>query len=77
MRALEYSPERIEIRKGETVEWSNKDLTPHTVTSQNGGELNSGSIEADASWSHSFTHAGEFPYYCTFHEEMKGTVIVK
>lgn len=50
---------------------------PHTVTSQNGGELNSGSIEADASWSHSFTHVGEFPYYCTFHEEMKGTVIVK
>ena len=77
IESLEYSPERIEIRKGETVEWSNKDLTPHTVTSPKGGELNSGSIEADASWSHSFPHAGEFPYYCTFHEEMKGTVIVK
>src|SRR5882724_567147 len=49
--ALEYSPERIQIRKGDTIEWDNNDLTPHTVTSENGSELDSGSIEADASWS--------------------------
>jgi hypothetical protein len=58
-------------------EWDNNDLTPHTVTSANGGELNSGSIEADASWSHTFTQPGEFPYFCTFHPEMKGTIVVK
>jgi plastocyanin len=39
--------------------------------------LYSGSIEPDASWSHTFSQAGTFPYYCTFHTEMKGTVIVK
>jgi len=74
--ALEYSPERIQIRKGDTVEWDNNDLTPHTVTSENGSELDSGSIEADASWSHTFTQTGEFPYFCTFHPEMKGTIVV-
>jgi len=77
IQALKYSPETIEITKGETVEWDNNDLTPHTVTSQSGGELNSGSIEADASWSHTFGQAGTFSYYCTFHPEMKGTIIVK
>jgi plastocyanin len=77
IQALKYSPERIEIKKGETVGWDNQDLTPHTVTSQDGGELKSGSIEADASWSHTFTVAGEFHYYCTFHPEMKGTVAVQ
>ena len=77
IQALKYSPETVEIKKGETVEWDNNDLTPHTVTSQSGGEFDSGSIEADASWSHTFEQAGTFPYSCTYHREMKGTVVVK
>ena len=74
---LKYAPDTIEIRKGETVEWENNDLAPHTVTSQSGGVLNSGAIDPDSSWRHTFPGAGTFPYYCTFHPEMKGSVIVK
>lgn len=74
---LKYSPEAVEIKTGDTVTWVNNDLTPHTVTSQSGGELNSGSIESGNSWSHKFTQAGTFPYYCTFHTEMKATITVK
>jgi plastocyanin len=77
IKLLKYSPQTIEVRKGESVEWANDDLTPHTVTSQNGGELNSGSIDAGASWSHTFNQPGSFSYFCTFHPEMKGTVTVK
>jgi len=77
IQALKYSSEKIEIKKGDTVEWDNNDLTPHTVNSQNGGELNSGSVEPDATWSHTFMQAGEFQYFCTFHPEMKGTIVVK
>ena len=77
IRTLKYSPETIEIKRGETVEWQNNDLTPHTGTSQSGNELNSEAVEPDATWSHTFSQPGTFPYYCTFHTEMKGTVIVK
>ena len=77
IQALKYLPETIEIRKGETVEWDNKDLTPHTVTFQTSGDVNSGSIDAGMSWSHTFTQAGSYPYFCTFHPEMKATVVVK
>ena len=77
IRLVKFSPETIEIKTGQTVEWTNNDLTPHTVTSQGAGDLNSGSIDAGASWRHTFTQAGSFPYYCTFHPEMKGTVVVK
>jgi plastocyanin len=77
IETVKYSPDAIEIKTGETVVWINNDLTPHTVTSQSGGELNSGSIEPGTSWSHKFAQAGTFPYYCTFHTEMKGTVTVK
>jgi plastocyanin len=77
MRLVKFSPETIEIKTGQTVEWTNDDLTPHTVTSQGPGDLNSGSIDAGAAWRHTFTQAGSFPYYCTFHPDMKGTILVK
>lgn len=77
IRLVKFSPETIEVKTGQTVEWANDDLTPHTVTSQGARDLNSGSIDAGASWRHTFTQAGSFPYYCTFHPEMKGTILVK
>jgi plastocyanin len=77
IRLLKYSPETIQIRTDQTVEWVNNDLTPHTVTSNSGGELNSGSIDVGATWRHTFSQPGTFPYFCTFHREMKGSVIVK
>ena len=76
IRLVKFSPEIIEIKTGQTVEWTNDDLTPHTVTSQGAGDLDSGSIDAGASWRHTFTRAGTFQYYCTFHPDMKGTVVV-
>ena len=77
IRLVKFSPATIEIKTGQTVEWTNDDLTPHTVTSQGAGDLSSGSIDAGASWRYTFTKAGSFQYYCTFHPEMKGTVVVK
>jgi plastocyanin len=75
MKNMEFTPAVIEIAKGGTVEWTNQDLTPHTVTSPTFGD--SGSLAADQSWSHTFNVEGEFPYACTFHPTMKGTVIVR
>ena len=77
IKSLKYSLNTIQIQAGETVEWVNDDLTPHTVTSDGGGELNSGSIDVGATWSHTFNQPGTFAYFCTFHREMKGSVVVK
>jgi plastocyanin len=74
MKNMKFSPATIEIKKGDAVEWKNDDITPHTATS---AVFDSGSIASDAGWRHTFTQAGSFPYYCTFHPEMKGTVVVK
>lgn len=72
---MQYSPASVTIEKGGTIEWTNKDLTPHTVTSTSFGD--SGALMSDKSWSHQFNEVGEFAYGCTFHPTMKGTVIVK
>ena len=74
IRLLKFSPDKIEVKSGETVEWANTDLTPHTATAQ--GTFDSGAINAGASWSHIFSQPGTFSYVCTFHPEMKGVVVV-
>jgi len=74
MKNMKFSPATIEIKKGDTVEWKNDDITPHTATS---ATFDSGPIASDAAWRHTFTQAGSFPFTCTFHPEMKGTVIIK
>ena len=74
MKNMKFSPATIEIKKGDTVEWKNDDITPHTATSPT---FDSGSIDPDKSWRHTFSDAGSFPYACTFHPDMKAAVTVK
>lgn len=74
MKNMKFSPATIEIKKGDTVEWKNDDITPHTATSPT---FDSGSIDSDKSWRHTFTEVGNFPYACTFHPDMKAAVTVK
>ena len=74
MKNMKFSPATIEIKKGDTVEWTNDDITPHTATS---ATFDSAAIAPEASWRHTFNDAGNFPYTCTFHPDMKAAVIVK
>ena len=69
-----------------TVTWTNDDTQPHTVVSganaQPSGEFDSSPnfnplIAPGATFEHTFTQAGEFPYYCALHPNMVGTVSVK
>jgi len=73
IRNLQFSPLTIAVKKGDVIEWRNEDIVPHTATS---ASFDSGSILSGQSWRHTFTDAGEVSYVCTFHPQMKGTVIV-
>jgi len=80
-----FAPNPININVGDTVTWTNKDTTPHTVTSgSNGtpdGKFNSSPdfnplMAPQQKFSHTFAEAGEYPYYCGLHINMVGTVVV-
>ena len=76
---LNFSPDVITviIGKNNTVTWANRDSTTHTVTATD-NSFNSGDIKAGASWTYTFTTAGNFTYYCIYHHAwMVGTVIVR
>ncbi len=62
-----------------TVQWTNNDVSPHTVTSTaSPPAFNSGIINPGATFTYTFTQPGTYPYICTLHPTwMNGTVIVE
>jgi plastocyanin len=73
-------PNPIQVGVGDTVTWTNDDAQPHTATSgQNAtpdGTFDSGIMAPQATFEHTFTEAGEYPYFCLLHPNMVGTVSV-
>jgi plastocyanin len=76
MTTTAYAPNPITIAVGGTVIWMNNDTTTHTATA-NGGAFDTGSIAPGASVSKTFGSAGSFPYHCTIHPGMVGTITVQ
>jgi plastocyanin len=72
-----FSPDPVEVSVGDTVTWTNQGTVPHTATAEDRGVLQSGPISPGDSFSQVFSQAGEFPYFCEFHPNMHGTIIVK
>ena len=77
IRDFAYSPNPIEIAAGDTVTWTNQDEVPHTATGEDRDVLQSGTIAPGASFSQVFPEAGEFGYFCEFHPNMTGTIVVQ
>lgn len=74
IRQMAYSPDSLAVAVGDTVEWTNDDLVPHTVTSSS---FDSKSIGPKQTWSYIAKTAGDFAYNCTFHTTMVGALIVR
>lgn len=71
-----FTPDPIEVSRGTTITWTNGDDVPHTVTGTGEFEFDSGSIGAGESFELLIEGEGEFPYVCTIHGQMSGSVIV-
>jgi plastocyanin len=76
MEAMRFQPETITVAPGDTIIWINKDLVPHTATSE-AGRFDSKDIQTEQSWKYTTRNKGDFAYVCTFHPTMKGMLRVK
>jgi plastocyanin len=72
---LAYNPSAVTVAVGDTVQWINADDITHTVTADNGTEFDQTLTPGD-SFQHVFLSAGDFPYHCTIHPFMHGSVTV-
>lgn len=71
-----FSPQTITLAAGTEITWTNKDAAAHTVTSDDGNFPSSGNLSQGQTYKVTFSTAGTFPYHCTIHPSMTGTVIV-
>ncbi|MDR3686703.1 MAG: cupredoxin domain-containing protein [Coriobacteriia bacterium] len=69
-----FSPAVGSVKVGDTVTWTNKDSTQHTVTI---GDVDSGAIGVGKTYSYKFETAGTYPYYCRYHPSMVATIVVQ
>jgi plastocyanin len=71
-----FGPQTVTVPVGTTVTWTNHDDIPHTVVSTD-GVFKSKVRDTDEKFSYTFTKPGTYPYYCSVHPKMTGTVVVK
>jgi plastocyanin len=71
-----FGPQTITVGVGTTVTWTNRDDIPHTVVSTD-GVFKSKVRDTDEKFSYTFTKAGTYPYFCSVHPKMTGTVVVR
>jgi plastocyanin len=76
MEGFAFKPQVLEVKPGDTVEWVNRDILPHTATAT-GNAFDSKTIQPGGKWSWTARAAGQYAYECALHPNMKAVVQVK
>ncbi|MEK7105106.1 MAG: hypothetical protein AAB865_00240 [Patescibacteria group bacterium] len=72
-----YSDTEVSINPGDVVRFVNNDSTKHTATADD-LSWGSGTISPDGGfWQRRFEDAGAFTYFCSYHPDMTGAIIVE
>ena len=79
IRNFAFEPTVLRVPAGATVTWVNNETQTglaHTSTSD-GAAWDSNLLNPGDSYSHAFSAAGQFPYHCEPHPNMRATIIVE
>jgi LPXTG-motif cell wall-anchored protein len=74
-----FDPDQLTVAPGTTVMWVNEGQAPHTVTSTDGKELDSATLQPGDTYTFTFDEgdAGEtYAYQCTIHPDMTASITV-
>jgi plastocyanin len=77
MKQIKFVPEKITVKVGQKIFWTNKDGDiPHTVTATKGATFDSGNIAGGGTFDYTPTKAGVIDYICTIHPGQTGQIRV-
>ena len=68
-----FSPTELTVRIGDTVEFINRDVVPHTVTELE-KNWDSGFLGAEQSWTLKINQQTAAEYFCAYHPSMRGSL---
>ena len=73
-----FGPATVSVKFGTAVVWTNQDDTQHTATSDPGAptSFDTGNISHGNTAVFTFQTPGSYPYHCSIHTYMKGTITV-
>lgn len=71
---MQFTPEEMTVEPGTTVVFTNLDGSNHMISVDG---ANSGRMSMNKQWAHTFATTGTFPFACTMHPRMKGTIVVQ
>ena len=82
VKQFQFMPAELTVKAGTNVTWTNQDDILHTATSgatpgTADGKFDGSMDGPGKSFSHPFDQAGRFPYFCSRHTSMTGTVVVE
>lgn len=71
-----FVPNPVTVSVSGVVTWLNTDSSTHDMVSD-AGLWDSGRMAAGTSYAFTFSSKGSFPYHCSIHPGMVGTVVVQ
>lgn len=74
IKQMKFEPTELNLHKGDTVLWINKDITDHDVTEETKKAWTSSKLAVGKSWIKVVNESAD--YYCSIHVVMKGKLVV-
>jgi len=71
-----FVPNPVNLAQGGAITWSNTDSTTHDMVSDT-GLWDSGRIAPSGTFNFTFAAKGTYPYHCSIHPSMTGTIVVQ
>src|SRR4051812_27827717 len=73
---FQFTPPTLEVTAGTRVAWVNDDDVPHLIASSTGKFKSSQVLDTGARFELTLAKAGTYPYFCSLHPKMQGTIVV-
>jgi len=70
-----FSPARLTVKPGDTIEWINRDLAPHTATAKD-ASFDTLRLKRNETMRAVAGSPGVVDYICTYHPNMKGVIVI-
>ncbi len=72
---MKFIPDSVNVHRGDTIVWVNKDMVVHCVTEEITKAWTSSNIPQNGSWKMVANNSSN--YYCAIHQVMKGKIVVE
>jgi plastocyanin len=77
IKSFAYDPDPATVKAGGTITWTNEDSAAHNVIFDDKSVESIDNLDQGESGKVTFDKAGTYPYVCSYHSGMEGTVEVQ